>query len=133
MRSVKKGDYIIHNSGGKLSAISVVTDGCKSENQPRELKYGQNDYDWDDDGWMVRTKYYDFDIPLLTSDLVEWAVMNYMNDSAFQINGKLRLQYLCNLARPHAVYLLKKAISFQKDTDVLRVLKAALSEVNCNR
>ena len=29
MRSVKKGDYIIHNSGGKLSAISVVTDGCK--------------------------------------------------------------------------------------------------------
>lgn len=130
MKSVRKGDFIIHNSGGRLSAISVVKEDCKSGGQPHELKVGQNEYDWDDDGWVVNTKYYDFDVPLLTADLVEWAIANYKDDSAFQVNGKLRLQYLCNLAKSHAEYLLHRAIGLQKDPDVLQVLKAALSQLN---
>ena len=130
MKSVRKGDFIIHNSGRKLSAISVVQEDCKSGGQPKELKEGQNTYDWDDDGWVVNTKYYDFDVPLLTYDLVEWAIANYAEDSAFQVNGKLRLQYLCNLTKDHAEYLLQRAIGFQEDPDVLQVLRAALSSLN---
>ena len=99
----------------------MVKEDCKSGGQPHELKVGQNEYDWDDDGWVVNTKYYDFDVPLLTADLVEWAIANYKDDSAFQVNGKLRLQYLCNLAKSHAEYLLQRAIGLQKDPDVLQV------------
>ena len=58
MKEVRKGDFLIHNSGGKLSAISVVKEDCKSGGQPRELKDGQNEYDWDDDGWVIYTQYY---------------------------------------------------------------------------
>ena len=101
-KSVRKGDYIIHNSGSRLSAISIVQEDCKSGGQPQELKDGQNTYDWDDDGWVVNTKYYDFDVPLLTADLVEWAIANYADDSAFQKNGKLRLQYQpCDCNKAH--------------------------------
>lgn len=128
MMNVRKGDYIIHNSGRMLSAISVVQEDCKSGKQPTELKFGQNDYDWDDDGWMVKTKYYDFDVPLLTSDLLTWAQNNYMKDSAFQVNGKLRLQYLCNLATPHALFLLEKALRLQKSPEVVHILQEAINK-----
>lgn len=130
MKSVRKGDYIIHNSGGKLSAISIVVEDCKSGRQPQELKTSQNEYAWDDDGWVVYTKYYDFDVPLLTGDLVEWAISNYKADSAFQVNGKLRLQYLCNLEKSQAEYLLQKAIRFQSDKEVLQILQTALNKLN---
>ena len=49
MKSVRKDDLIIHNSGRKLSTISVVQENCKSGGQLRELKEGQNTYDWEDD------------------------------------------------------------------------------------
>ena len=107
-----------------------MQEDCKSGGQPQELKDGQNTYDWDDDGWVVNTKYYDFDVPLLTADLVEWAIANYADDSAFQKNGKLRLQYLCNLAKPQAEYLLLRAIGLQQDPDLLKVLRSALLQLN---
>ena len=130
MKSVHKGDFIIHNSGARLSAISIVKENCKSGVQPRELKTAQNDYEWDDDGWVVYTEYYDFDVPLLTANLIDRAIANYKDDSAFQVNGKLRLQYLCNLAKPHAEYLLQRALGLQRDPDVLQVLRAALSQLD---
>lgn len=130
MKEVRKGDFLIHNSGGKLSAISVVKEDCKSGGQPRELKDGQNEYDWDDDGWVIYTQYYDFTTPLINSDLTTWAAQNYKADSAFQVDGKLRLQYLCNLADPHAEYLIQRALGFEKKAEVIKVLQAALKEVN---
>lgn len=48
MKKVRKDGYIVHNSGGKISAISIVQEDCKSGVQPQELKPGQNVYDWDD-------------------------------------------------------------------------------------
>ena len=92
--------------------------------------YDDDDYDWDDDGWVIYTQYYDFTTPLINSDLTTWAVQNYKADSAFQVDGKLRLQYLCNLADSHADYLIKKALGFEKKQDVIGVLHAALKEVN---
>ena len=129
MKEVRKGDFLIHNSGAKLSAISVVKENCKSGGQPQELKDSPKEYNWNDDGWIVFTHYYEFEIPLRTSDLVEWAVQNYCADSAFQVNGKLRLQYLCHLAKPHAEYLLRKALLFENRVSVISVLQDALSNV----
>ena len=129
MKSGRKGDFIIHNFGSMLSAISVAQEDCKSGVRPRELKNAQNDYEWDDDGWVVFTKYYDFDVPLLTANLIEWAKANYRYDSAFQVNGRLHLQYLCNLAKPHAEYLLQRTIELQRDPNVLQVLRSALSQL----
>ena len=128
MMEVRKGDFIIHNSGGKLSAISVVQEDCKSGSQPIELRNGQNEYDWDDDGWLVNTEYYEFTSPIINSDLVAWAAQNYKKNSAFQKNGKMRLQYLCNLEKPHAEYILQKALGFEKKPEVIEVLQAALKD-----
>ena len=107
-----------------------MKEDCKSGGQPRELKDGQNEYDWDDDGWIIYTEYYDFTTPLINSDLTTWAVQNYKADSAFQVDGKLRLQYLCNLANSHAEYIVQKALGFEKKTEVIKVLQTALMEVN---
>lgn len=130
MKEVRKGDYIVHNSGGRLSAISVVKENCKSGSQPKELKTAQSAYEWDDDGWVVYTKYYDFDVPILTTNLVEWAKQNYQADTAFQVNGKLRLQYLCYLSIPQAEYILQMALRLQRDMELKGVLRAALASVN---
>ena len=130
MKEVRRGDYILHNSGGRIAAISVVKEDCKSGRQPRELKTANSIYEWDDDGWVVYTKYYDFDNPILTSNLQEWAQENYTKDSAFQINGKLLLRYLCNLSISHAEYIIQMAIRLQEDERVIRVLRAALFSLN---
>lgn len=130
MKEVRRGDYILHNSGGRISAISVVKEDCKSGSQPRELKTANSIYEWDDDGWIVYTKYYDFDNPVLTSNLREWAKENYTKDSAFQTDGKLLLRYLCNLSITHAEYIIQMAIRLQEDEEVIRVLHAAFSSLN---
>ncbi len=129
MKRVHKGDFILHNSGGKISSISVVQEDCKSCIQPKELKFGQNDYEWDDDGWIIYTDYYDFTSPIRTSDLIDWAITNYMKNSAFQIDGKLRLQYLCDLAEPHAKYLIEKVMIKERNVTVRRILQEAYTYI----
>ena len=59
-----------------------------------------------------------------------WAVKNYYDDCAFQKNGKLKLQYLCNLAKPQAQYLLQRAFERQTDEEVLDVIQSALIELD---
>ena len=130
MKEVRKGDYILHNSGGRISAISVVQEDCKSGSQPSELKTAKSAYVWDDDGWIIFTKYYDFDTPVLTPDLREWANQNCTKDSAFQTDGRLLLRYLCNLSIPHAEYIIQMAIRLQNDYEVIRALRGALSSLN---
>ena len=67
MKEVKKGDLIIHNAGGKITAISRVEEDCKSENKPNSLNDEENR--WENDGWKVNTEYYDLSSPLPISDL----------------------------------------------------------------
>lgn len=79
---------------------------------------------------FVYTKYYDFDVPILTTNLVEWAKQNYKADTAFQVNGKLRLQYLCNLAISQAEYILQMAVRLQRDAEIKQLLRTALASLN---
>lgn len=130
MQELRKGDYVIHNSGRMISAISVIQEGCKTAQQPNELKTGQKDYDWNDEGWIIKTNYFEFSNPISTGDLVEWARQNHREESAFQINGRLRLQYLCPLDPVHADYILDKAIKTEQIEIVLSVLRDAQSANN---
>lgn len=125
MRTVKKGDYILHNSGRKISAISVVQEDCKTGVQPQELKQGKTEKSWNDEGWIIKTQYYDFSTPILTSDLVEWATKNYRENSAFQTNGRLRLQYLCTLDVIHSDYILNKVLNIESNELVCKVIQEA--------
>lgn len=70
MEEVKRGDFIIHNAGGKTTAISRVEEDCKSENKPNSLNDGENR--WENDGWKVDTEYYNLSSPLSISDLKDW-------------------------------------------------------------
>lgn len=129
MTSVKRGDFILHNSGGKISAISVVVKDCYDALQPDELHNSQTEYAWSDDGYRVDTEYYDFDIPLINSDIAAWAINHPATDSCFDIKGKLKLRYLCNVAFGHAEYVLKEALRLQKDSDTRAVIYQALADM----
>lgn len=132
MNSVKQGDFILHNSGGKLSAISVVAKDCYDALQPAELHNSQTEYKWSDDGYRVDTEYYDFGVPLVNSDIAEWAINHPATDSCFDVNGKLKLRYLCNVASGHAEYLLKEALRLQKSPDVRGIIYQALADIEVN-
>lgn len=132
MTSAKRGDFVLHNSGGKISAISVVMKDCYDALQPDEIHNSQIEYDWSNDGYHVDTEYYDFDIPLINSDIAAWAINHPATDSCFDVKGKLKLRYLCNVAPGHAEYLLKEALRLQKDPLVRGVIYQALADVEAN-
>lgn len=129
MTSVKRGDFILHNSGGMISAISVADGDCYDAKQPEELRRSQTEYKWGDDGYRIDTKYYDFDVPLINSDIVDWAKKHHVTDSCFDTNGKLKLRYLCNISYEHAEYILNEALRQQKSQGVKEVICQALTDM----
>lgn len=132
MTEAKRGDFVLHNSGGKISAISVVVKDCYDALQPDELHNSQNEYEWSDDGYRVDTEYHDFDVPLINSDIAAWAINHPATDSCFDVKGRLKLRYLCNVAPGHAEYLLKEALRLQKEPDVRGVIYQALADMEVN-
>ena len=129
IKEVHKGDFLIHNNGGRLSAISVVQEDCKSGDRPKDSKEGQNVNARNDNDQVIYTQYYEFTTPIYTSDLVGWAAQNYKTDSAFQKDGTIRNQYVCNLENSHAEYLLQMAIGLEIEAEVTTILQAALMKV----
>lgn len=132
MTSVKQGDFILHNSGGRISAISVAVKDCYDAIQPDELHRSQTEYEWDDDGYRVDTEYHDFDTPLINSDIAAWAVSHPATDSCFDSRGRMKLRYLCNVAFGHAEYILKDALRLQKDPTTRGILYKALEAIEAN-
>lgn len=133
MTFVKPGDFVVHNSGGRISAISVVVEGCYSASQPGELRNCQTEYDWSNDGYRVDTEYYDFDVPLKNSDIGRWVINHPTLGSCFDVNGRLKLRYLCNVASGHAEYILKEALRLQKGANVREVICRALLSIGCRQ
>lgn len=129
MTNIRKGDFILHNSNGKIMSISVAQSDCYEANQPRELSEANTTVEWDDVGYRVDTKYYDFDVPLITTNHTAWLADHYIEGSAFTRVGRGKQQYMCHLADEHAIYLLEKAIELQESDAVLNNLKAALVEI----
>lgn len=129
MTDIRKGDYIIHSVKGKIMAISVAETDCYEANQPKELIAAETTVDWNDEGYRVDTYYYDFDNPLNITEHSEWFKENYIDQSAFDVNGKGKWQYMCHLAYEHADFILKIAIKSQSDVKVKSVLKNALASL----
>jgi len=129
MTNVKKGDFILHNSNGKVVAISIAKADYYEANQPRELSMAETSVEWNDEGYRVDTEYFDFEVPLYTTRYKEWLEQHYIEGSAFTRVGSGKQQYLCHLADEHAVFLLEKAIELQKDVQVLGRLKDALADI----
>ncbi|SCT12397.1 HNH endonuclease [Staphylococcus caeli] len=133
MTKIKKGDFILHNRDSKVVAISVAKDGCEEVDQPIELMEGESSDLWNNEGYRVQLTYYPFDTDLNTRDFRHWLKDNYKENSAFDINGKGKQQYMCNLPEEHAVFILEKAIEIQKNAEVLFHLKGALNEIEDER
>ena len=129
MCSVKKGDYILHNKGGQIAAISIAQTDCYSAPQPIAVKNSTNEYDRDDDGYRVDCKYFDFTHPLLNSDLAVWAKAHPHENSCFRINGALKFRYLCNIDPDDASYIITEALRLESDPAVTAVLSAALNSL----
>lgn len=85
--------------------------------------------EWADEGYRIDTDYFDFDVPIRTTEYTDWLADHYIEGSAFTSAGRGKQQYMCHLADEHAIFLLERAIELQTDTDVLTHLKDALSEI----
>lgn len=129
MTNVKKEDFILHNCNGKVVAISIAKEDCYEASQPHELSIADKSLIWNDEGYRVDTEYYDFEVPLYTSNYREWLEKHYIEGSAFTKVGRGKQQYLCHLADEHAVFLIEKAIGLQNDMLVLNRLKDALADI----
>lgn len=129
MTNVRRGDFILHNSNGRVMLISIAQTDCHDGRQPLELANADTSVTWDDDGYRIDTEYFDFDVPLITTDYQGWLQDHYIEGSAFTTAGRGKQQYMCSLANEHAIFLLEKAISFQRDPDVLKHLRDALADI----
>ena len=54
MSEVRQGDYILHNKGGMIAAISIAETDCYDAMQPEEVRENSGEYDWDDSGLRDR-------------------------------------------------------------------------------
>ncbi len=129
MTNIRKGDFILHNVTGKVVSISIAQTDYYEAKEPHELIEADTSVDWDEAGYRVDTKYFDFDVPLLTINYKNWLEDHYIDGSAFTRAGRGKQQYMCHLADEHAVFLLEKAINLQRRSEVLKHLKAALAEI----
>ena len=129
MTNIRKGDFILHNVTGKVVSISIAQTDYYEAKEPHELVVADTSVDWDEAGYRVDTDYFDFDVPLLTITDKEWLEEHYIEGSAFTRAGRGKQQYMCHLADEHAIFLLEKAIKLQRNSDVLKHLKAALAEI----
>lgn len=126
MTCIRKGDFILHNTNGKIVAISIAKSDCYDANQPLELSMAKTSVEWADKGYRVDTDYFDFDVPVVTTKHKQWLEAHFIEGSAFTRAGKGKQQYMCHLADEHAIYLLEQAIHLQENIDVTNHLKAAL-------
>lgn len=134
VKEVNKGDYVLHYVDDRILAISIVQEEGKPQNNPQIHKSDHKENE-DEEGWIAKTKYYDFDIPLLHSDCIEWLNVRSNNRSPgpFKRNGEIYKGYLYRLPPLPANYLLKKSLDLQTNTDVLCTIKYALHSVSYRR
>ena len=129
MTNICKGDFILHNSNGKIMSISIAQNDCYEADQPRELAIAEKSIEWNDEGYRIDTDYFDFDTPLITTNHKAWLAEHFIEGSAFTISGTGKQQYMCHLADEHAIYLLNQAIKLQKEKELLVHLNDALNEI----
>lgn len=125
MTNIKENDFILHSCSGKILSISRTKTDCFDALKPKELLI-----DWDTDGYQVNVEYFDFGVPLIVNNYRDWLQAHYIKDSAFTKAGRGKQQYMCHLAKEHAIYLLEQAIKFQKDITISEVLEEALNNLN---
>ena len=66
MTQIREGDFILHNSNGKLVAISIARKDCRCAEQPQELINANTSVQWDNLGYRVdTTEYFVFDNPVI--------------------------------------------------------------------
>ena len=126
MSSVKKGDYILHNKGGAIAAISIAQTDCYDSVQPEEVRKNSGEYAWNDNGFRIDTAYFDFHNPVRTAELAEWSKLHPHEGSCFQVDGKLKLRYLCDVAEEDARYIINEALKTECDPAIKSVLYDAL-------
>lgn len=128
MEEVKKGDFIIHNAGRQLTAISEVEEDCQSQDKPKTLNDETNE--WDNDGWMISAKYFEFSSPLPTADIKEWMKENPQDDGAFiKKTGSPKQQRLCRLTDDQARYIFNFLLRNEKNEKAKEVINAALCQL----
>lgn len=124
MTNVKKNDFILHHSDGKMMAISITQTGCFEDKNPSDL------YDsWADEGYRINTIYTELDEPLKVADHKSWLASNHKDGSAFTVNGTGKQQYMCLLDDEHAIFLLTEAIKLQQNKETIKVLRDALADI----
>ncbi len=129
MTNIRKGDFILHNSNGKIESISVAVSDCFDAPQPHEIKNKNKPIEWNNNGYRVNLNYFDLKDPVFVPQYKSWFTEHYNEKSAFTKKGTGKQQYMCQLAEEHAIFLLRMAINNPKNKEALPYLESALSEI----
>ena len=122
MTNIRKGDYILSCSKGRILAIGVANTDCYNSDKPEELTDN-----WDVDGYRVNVDYSCFDTPLDLGGYRSWLADHHIKESAFTVQGNSKEQYMCRLADAHASFLLSEILHMQSDESVIGCLSNAIS------
>ncbi|MCD8201822.1 MAG: hypothetical protein LUD47_07150 [Clostridia bacterium] len=126
MRQIHKGDYILHCAGGYLLSISRAKTDCYVADQPSELVEEVGKL-WDKHGYRVDVEYYNFDSPMDIRAHSAWLAAHYDPRSAFTYRGTGKQQYMCNLVKEHAIYILNQLILLQRRQENKQLLSYVLN------
>ena len=119
MKSVKRGDVIIHSYKKRIMAISIAKRDVYAANRPTELSN-----EWQQEGWRVDSEYIPFSEQIVTSDIMDKLLeMQPEVDAPFNKLGRGNTGYLFEANKAMYDYIIEQTSLAQKnDRDKKRVI-----------
>lgn len=130
MKEVQKGDYILHGYNKNIVAISVVKNSYEKIILPETLNNDQRRKK--KDGYQISCEYYEFKNPLDLKNHQNWIIENNTDkiNNPFDIKGKGKQRYLCNISENFVKYFIMEIIKLQQNETTLKILLDCLSIYN---
>ncbi|MDD4370573.1 MAG: HNH endonuclease signature motif containing protein [Anaerostipes sp.] len=120
MKSVKRGDIIIHSFQKKIMAVSIAQKDVYAANKPTELSE-----EWQHEGWRVDTQYIPFLEQIITSDIMDKLLeLQPKTDAPFNRIGRGNTGYLFEANKEMYQYIIQQTALAQNNVlDKQRVIE----------
>lgn len=111
MKSVKRGDIIIHSYQKQIMAVSIAKGDVYAAQRPSELSN-----EWQQEGWRVDCDYMPFIDTIITSDYMNTLLkLQPKSDAPFNKLGRGNTGYLFEANKEMYEFLVKNIAAAQKD------------------
>lgn len=112
MKSVKRGDIIIHSYQKRIMDISIAKKDVYTANRPTELSD-----EWQQEGWRVDAEYIPFSEQIITSDIMDKLLeLQPKKDAPFNKLGRGNTGYLFEANKAMYEYIISQTALVQKNS-----------------